>query len=377
MRVSSRRPQNDAENALWPAAQMRTLRNMDSTVRTVAVSTLRGLLPAPDPVRRRRVRADARRLVDCDPWPADDATTGPDVAKLTLLRLLYLQKQTHRAALAGAGEAVVQLARSSVEACLLGLYSLHEADAVARLKAGYLKAMRDMLRHLIDDGLVSHDVVDQSVVAMGGASNGPGVWTMADRVDGTPSGAGAVGLYRRFYVPTSTFFVHANAASLLRHVRSDNTLSDRPSLPWTRRSAVRISDASVGILASAIAASEGKPAAAFEQYARAHLTLAFTPMAAVVTQGLRRSVRLSRLPALARTVLDLRRYAASPQAAADTPQVREARAREGFDQLVQLLGLDLPDDVVRLLREDFVTQLLDSINEYASQTANGAGASGC
>lgn len=349
---------------------------MDSTARTVVVSTLRGLLPAPDPVRRRRVRADARRLVDCDPWPEDDATTGPDVAKLALLRLLYLQKQTRRAALAGAGEAVVQLARSSVEACLLGLYALHEMDVVEQQKAGYLKAMRGMLRYLVDDGLVSQDIVDQSVAAMGRASNAPNVWTMAERADSTPSGAGAVGLYRRFYVPTSTFFVHANAASLLRHVRQDNTLSDQPSFPWARRSAVRISDASVGILASAIAASEGEPTAGFEQYARAHLTLAFTPMAAVVTRGLRRSVRVSQLPALARTVLDLRRYAASPQAVVDTPQAREVRAREGFDQVMQFLGLDLPDDLVQLLREDFVTQLLDSITEHAGQTTHGAGTPG-
>jgi hypothetical protein len=220
---------------------------------------------------------------------------------------------------------------------------------------------------MVDDGLVSADVVDQSAAAMGGMDGAPGVWTMADRVDTTPHGRGAVGLYRRFYAPTSTFFVHANAASLLRHVRSDNTLSERPSLPWTHRSALRISDACVGLLASAIADSAGRPTALFEQYARAHLALTFTPMAVVVAQGLRRSVRLANLPALLKTIRGLRQYTASAQAAADTPHTRETRIRDGFDQVVHLLGLDLPDDVVRVLREDFVTRILDSITENLRQ----------
>lgn len=335
-------------------------------------STVRGLLP--DPLHRRRVRAEARRLVDCEPWPSDTATTGSDVAKLALLRLLHLQDQARRAAVAGADEAVVLLARASVEACLLGLYSLHETDVVAQLNAGYLKATRAMLRYMVDDGLVSADVVDQSAAAMGGMDGAPSVWTMADRVDTTPHGRRAVGLYRRFYAPTSTFFVHANAASLLRHVRNDSTLSERPSLPWTRRSAVRISDACVGLLASAIAASAGRPTALFERYARAHLALTFTPMTVVVAQGLRRSVRLANLPALVRTVRDLRQYAVSAQAAADTPHARETRVRDGFDQVVRLIGLDVPDDVVRVLREDFVARILDSITEHIRQDPQEAAA---
>lgn len=166
---------------------------MEPTVRTLAASLLRGLLPAPDPVRRRRVRAAARQLVDCDPWPDDDATTGPDVAKLALLRLMHLQQQTHRAAATGVDEAVVQLARSSVEACLLGLYSLRESGVVAQLKAGYLKELRKLLAYLVDDGLVTEDVVAQAM-AMGGAAQGPGIWTMAEKVDSIPESVSAVSL---------------------------------------------------------------------------------------------------------------------------------------------------------------------------------------
>lgn len=352
---------------------MRTLRDVDSTAKALLAEAVRGLLPAPDPVRRRRIRTAARQLVDCNPWPEDDTTTGPGVAKLALLRLLYLQQQTRRASIAGVDEAVVQLARSAVEACVLGLYSLYATNVVVQLKAGYLKAMSSMLAYFVEDGLVTKDLIDQSAAAMGGATNGPGVFAMADRIDTASGSAAAVSLYRRFYAPTSTFFVHANAASLLRHVGKDNRISGRPSMPWTRRSAVHVSDACVGILASAIAASEGKRFGEFEQYAHDHLALTFTPMAVAVTQGLRRSVRLSQLPLLVSTIRELRQYTVSPQAAVDTPQVRESRVRDGFDQIVPLLGIDLPEDVIRLLRRDFVTRVLEGIAEYAGQSAQTPG----
>jgi hypothetical protein len=37
------------------------------------------------------VRHAAKGLVTLQTWPADDATTGPDVAQLAMLRLLWLQ----------------------------------------------------------------------------------------------------------------------------------------------------------------------------------------------------------------------------------------------------------------------------------------------
>ncbi|MEU4498911.1 hypothetical protein AB0F96_37085 [Streptomyces sp. NPDC023998] len=349
---------------------------MDPNVRAFVVSMARSLLPAPDPVRRRRVRTAARRLVDCDPWPADDATTGSDVAKLALLHLMYLQRQTRREVSFRNGEAAVRLARSSIEACLLGLYALHEPDVVEQLKGGHLKSMRGMLGYLVDDGLVTQEIVDQSAAAMGPAAHAPGVWAMADRVDAATSGNGAVSLYRRFYVPTSALFVHVNAPSLLRHVGRDGKLTKRPSFPWTLRSVVRVSDACVGILAAAVAAHESKPADALEEYANAHLSLALTPVGVVVARGLFRSVRLSQLPTLVGTLRELRQYAQSPQAAADSPQAREARLADGFDQLVQPLRPGLPDDVVRVLREWFVDRLVEAIDEREGELANGSGTVG-
>ena len=312
--------------------------------------------------------------MDCDPWPADDATTGVDVAKLALLRVLHLQSEAHKAA-SVSGEATVLLARSSVEACLLGLYALDEPDVADQLKGAYVKALEGLLGYLVDDGLISHELVSQSTTAMGPTSKTVPLWKMAQRIDAAMNNALATGLYRRFYGPTSTLFAHANAPSLLRHVDADSHLTGRPSMPWTRRSAVHISDACVGILASAIAAREGRPVAAFDEYAEVHLASAYTPLGAMVVKNLFRSVRPAQLPAMFGEMKSLCAYGNSPQAAEDSSDVREARAQAGFDQFVKVLGPGLPDDVVLLLREDFVACFLEAIVERTAE-ADGAAPAG-
>ncbi|HEV3172051.1 MAG TPA: hypothetical protein VGZ32_16990, partial [Actinocrinis sp.] len=79
---------DDAEQA---TARLRT--STFSILWALLSPVLRGLLPYPDPARRRRVRRAASRLVVYEPWSADDATMGRDAAQLALLRILWLQKQ--------------------------------------------------------------------------------------------------------------------------------------------------------------------------------------------------------------------------------------------------------------------------------------------
>ncbi|WP_333771834.1 hypothetical protein [Streptomyces sp. IBSBF 2435] len=341
---------------------------MDSLVRALVMNMVRGILPYPEPFRRRRVRAAARSLVTCESWPDDDETTAADVAQLAMLRLLWLQRETRRAASGRHREASVLLARAAVEGCLLGLYCLHKPDVVARLKAANIKAMGDVVGYFVDDGFVSKGAVDESLASFGATGQPLNVRQMAELVDTTLDGAGALSLYRRFYVPTSTFFVHANAASLLRHVGPDDTLNGRPFVPWTRRSAVRISDACVGLLAGALARQADVDTTVFEEYAQAHAARAITPLAVVAGRGLRDSVELAELPAAWQRMLRLRAYAESEQAWLDAPAVREARVRQEFRQILSVLHLDLDDGATAPVHEHFVTVLLERIAEHGAAT---------
>lgn len=55
----------------------------------------------------------------------------------------------------------------------------------------------------------------------------PSVRQIATQVD-TETGGNAINdLYDQLYVPTSTYFVHANPACMLRHLKADRTLADR------------------------------------------------------------------------------------------------------------------------------------------------------
>ena len=94
-------------------------------------------LPVPDLLPSRyKVRRTAHRLArGCDPWPGT-AASGSDAARLALLRLLYLQRATHRAVRSRQDEAATMLARVSIETYITGMYCVYESDAVAQLQKG-------------------------------------------------------------------------------------------------------------------------------------------------------------------------------------------------------------------------------------------------
>jgi hypothetical protein len=77
-------------------------------------------LPVPDLYSRRKVRRAACQLArGCNPWPGMDAS-GTDVARLALLRLLYLQHATRWAVRGRQDEAATMLARVAIEAYITG-----------------------------------------------------------------------------------------------------------------------------------------------------------------------------------------------------------------------------------------------------------------
>lgn len=338
---------------------------MVSTVRSLTLNILRAVVPYPDPVRRRRVRETARSLVGTQPWPSDDAVTGADVARLALLRLLWLQRQCRRTS-GRSSESAVLIARSAIEACILGMYCLGNNDAVPSLKAAAAMTMKNVLGYLVDDELVPQSIVDQALVAaIGSPKRGLSVEKMARHVESAPNGFRARSLYRRFYVPTSEFFVHANAMSLLRHVQPNGQLHEQPLFPWTRRSAVHVCDACLAILGAAIARQSETPSRALDQYSEAHLVRAVTPIAAVAGSGFRRSATRLRLPGLMTvmwSVWNVRRYVASAQALADAPNDRKVRVSELLEQVSSLFKpLELPEQVLQLFHDHLVDTILTDI----------------
>ena len=83
------------------------------------------------------MRREAYRLVTLRTWPGMAAKSG-EAAQLAMLRLLWLQRQTHRAVRGRHKEASAMLARASVEGLLLGLYCLRVPGAIAKLNADNL-----------------------------------------------------------------------------------------------------------------------------------------------------------------------------------------------------------------------------------------------
>jgi hypothetical protein len=140
---------------------------------------------------------------------------------------------------------------------------------------------------------------------------------MAKIIDRATGGSGAVSLCRMFYIPTSNFFVHAGAGSLMRHIGPDGKVTRRPARAWTRRSPVRVAEACADILASVIAQRTGKDNALFARYAQRHLRRVLAPLAVMATTRYARSMKPAQVIGSLETARRLGRYIWSGQAATD------------------------------------------------------------
>jgi hypothetical protein len=328
-------------------------------LREVAWPVLRCFLPYADLIRRVRLRSAAFKLVDCEPWPEEEAT-GPDAAKLALLRMLFLQREVRRAVRWRQREAAALLARSATETCMVGLYCLHNNDAPKSLEGRDAVALAGLLRYLVEAGLVSQAVVDAAVGSLDTGARLPRYSQMAESIPEGRDREAADNAYRRFYVPLSHFFTHASAFTLMRHVRPDRTLHRRPASPWPRRSPVRLADGCAGVIAAAIATQAGKAEAdaRFTSYAIAHLERAVTPVFAVGGIGFLRGANWGRLPGAFRAARQTRAYLIGP--ARSVPQAeREARVREALTVALQVLRQDQRSAaLIKLLVDDLTARVL-------------------
>ncbi|WP_233413887.1 hypothetical protein [Nucisporomicrobium flavum] len=330
----------------------------------LARSVLRGVLPYPDLPRRIRVRRTARTLATSSLLPRDEEqVTGEHFARLALLRLLFLQRETRRAVRMRQREAAALLARTGIETCILGLWCLLIPGAAAKLRASEFKTGAAMLTFLSGTGLISQQLIRQAVGALGEPQSLPGVRTMTEQIDKKTSATLAIHLYDVAYRPASQYFTHATNSALRRHVTTDYGYKSRPANSWVRRAPVRLVDACVGVLAGAIANDLEVPGELFVQYGEDHAKRVLPPLLATIGKGMGRQLRWSGIVAMLNEARATRAYLAGV-GAADTPEEREARLRSMYDSLLIRLEIsDVPPDAFRPVVDHFIAVALVEWND--------------
>jgi hypothetical protein len=333
---------------------------------------LRGLLPYPDHRRRRLIRKTARRLVVCEPWPGNDCTPL-DVAELCILRALWLQRETHRTARSRHGEALALLTRTAVENCIVGLYCLHSDDPVDEFRAANAEAIHRMLGNIGFGEILTPEVLAAIDVEIGGAGSLPSVRKMAERVSQAIGDPLVTNLYWRVYVPVSTFFVHANGVTLLRHVSSSGKLLDEPEFPWARRCALRTADGCMGLLALAVAARKKEPQNDLAVYAQAHMDRALAPLAIMSGKSFGRALGPKNLFKLVGGLLKMRTWVRSGQSETEPWDVRSKRVRDWFSTYADASGA--PESIRSVYLERLVIAIAGpqpaSVEPSADQEATG------
>lgn len=288
-----------------------------------------------DPLRRRRVRSAAKRLVPTKAWATKDATAD-EIARLALLRVLFLQRETRRAARHVGAEASALLARAAIETAISGLFCVYVPGAEGLFEGETSKRTKRLVTGVVE-AVGMAGVLDEAF-AQFGSGKLPSVTGMVEQIkaNGGPPGIGS--LHADFYDQISTLYIHGGPLGLIRHVhpRTDAT-RERPYPAWSKRSAVHISDAMVGLLATAIAGDGHPDSALFRTYAQTHFRVTWKPLAFVVRGLMVTRVDYRYLPDMIRVVRHLRAKLKSgePLAKADIEEV--------IGKLCLLARLD-PDD---------------------------------
>ena len=237
------------------------------------------------------------------------------------------------------------LARASIETLITGLYCLHEPEAVAQLQGEMVRNLPLVFEFLSDIGMIPDSVLAECIsrLEFGAPAKGPSVEAMARCVDKATGGSTAIDLYKRFYRPTSALAVHTGAASLTRHVRGDDSISRTPQRTWSRRSPVRIADASLGLLTAAVAQRAGIPCQEAIRYIDRHGDRALAPVLVMSASGLRQAIRPRQLMTIIGQIRGYGGYIWSGQDAGN-PNIRRAKIRAGMKSLLFMLELDIPPE---------------------------------
>lgn len=267
------------------------------------------------------------------------------VAELSLLRALWLQREIHRASRWRQREAAALLARSSVENCILGLYCLRGERPLEALRGENAHQAARMFEYLKDANVINQAIVDCLREEVGREDVGrrlPSAEAMARLVANAADDTLTSDIYKRLYIPLSTLFTHASGLALLRHVPKQ-AAEIRPTYAWTKRSPARTADACVGILAAAIARDYGLTPRRFLGYAATHVRRVIPPLPAMVGRQGTASLKARLLPRMLLQLLKGYLYFRSHEGLSAPYAERTARLRRTMEEVISNFELDVSD----------------------------------
>lgn len=319
-------------------------------------------LAAFDPLRRRQVRVAAKRLIPTKAWASDDATSD-EIARVALLRVLFLQRETRRAARHAEREAAVMLARASIEATISGLFLCHVPEAEKLFSGEIAKRAKSLLVDFANKSDMA-GMLDE-VFAQIGSGKLPTVADMVKQIKANGGDTEIGSLYTNFYSQISTLYVHSGSLGLLRHVHPKTQHTrERPYQAWSTRSAIHTVDGMVGLLAATIAGKDHTDFVLFNEYKMTHLRIRWTPLTFIVWGVLVTHIDLRQVPAMGRLVWHLRSKA----------KTGEPFTEADFDECIAILKRSSrgePDDqaiapIINALRVKLLPSRHDDENSTGS-----------
>ena len=197
------------------------------------------------------------------------------------------------------------LARASIETTISGLFCLYVPGAEKLFEGEMSKRTKRLFAGIAEDAGMA--VVLDDAFAQFGSSGLPSVTGMVKKIVANGGAAGVGSLHTDFYDQVSTLYVHGGPLGLSRHVHSRSEATrERPYPAWSRRSAVHISDAMVGLLAATIAGDDHPGTALFRTYEQTHFGVTWTPLVFIVRGLMVTRVDYRYLPDMIRVIRRLR-----------------------------------------------------------------------
>lgn len=320
-------------------------------------------LPYRDPLRRRRMRAEARKLISLSIWPGESAT--PDqVAQLALLRLLALQREARRATRHHLYDSAALAARNSIETYLIGRYCLSGSQGLDHLNAHNNQALRQILRYL-PEAIVSKEALTSMLNGLGKSEKAKPLTEIAKVIDAATGTADSSVLYDAFYPALSTFYAHGRGLALLRQVGRRGRIRRQPQRAWGRQSPLHLADALVAQLAAALAERSGAMTDDFVAYAEAHRKRVVVPILSL-GGGAFASIEWARFPTAVLTLVKLRKYL-NGEGKRHSPAEREQRLRTAMDEILAVLSAEGAEDARALVTDSWVAQILAGTGETSPE----------